>query len=393
MGTRNRRRGNAEGTVVWDKGRNRWRAAVTVGWADDGRQVRRWVSGRTKAEALGRLRELQNAADAGQDPAPRNLTVARFMKGWLGDVLPGTVAPGTETQYRDVERLYVRPHLGQKRLRTLQARDVARMLRALDADGRSPNTCRLARAVLRRALRYAEAEGLVARNVAALADGPRVGTPEGQALTVEEARRFLDSLTGHRLEAAYGVALAVGLRRGELLALTWDDVDLDATPARLAVTRSLRRVRSPGEPSRLALDDLKTRGSRRTVHLPGFAVEALRAHRGRQREERLAAGPEWVGLPLGADLVFRTPFGAAVDPDNFRHWTYRVTEAAGIGRRSPHQLRHSAASLLLAEGVDLKTISEMLGHASIRVTADVYAHLAEPALTAAADAAQRALGR
>jgi integrase len=98
-----------------------------------------------------------------------------------------------------------------------------------------------------------------------------------------------------------------------------------------------------------------------------------------------------VRRPLGADLVFRTPVGTAVDPDNFRNLTYRVTEAAGLGRWSPHELRHSAASLLLAQGVPLKIVSETLGHASIRITADVYGHLLEPAKAEAADAMERAL--
>ncbi len=376
------KRGNGEGTITRNPSRNRWEARLTVGQTVDGRQVRRKVTGATRAEVAKRLRELRDHTDAGRSPARRDLTVGRFLDEWIADVLPGSVAATTAVQYRDVVRLYVKPHLGRKHLATLNARDVARMLADLEAQGLSPNTRRLARSILRRALRWAEAEGMVARNAAAIAHGVKVGGTEGRTLTIDQARALLASLEGHRLEAAFTVALALGLRRGELLGLAWDDLALDATPARLTVHRALKRIPGTG----LVLDETKTRGSRRTMHVPGPVVVALRDHRRRQAAERLVLGAEWVPLPLGADLLFRTPFGTPLDPDNFRNICYTVTKAAGLGRWSPHELRHSAASLLIAMGVPLKTVSESLGHSSIRVTADVYGHLMEPARAEAADA-------
>jgi integrase len=378
---------NGEGTIRENKARGRWEARLTVGVTETGAPIRKMVTGRTASEVTARMRELRDNYEGGQEPARRDLTVARFLEQWLVDVLPGTVAATTEQQYRDVIRLYVRPHLGRKRLGTLNARDVARMLRNLENEGLSPNTRRLARSVLRRALRWAEREGLVRLNAASLADGVRLGTAEGRGLTSEEARSFLASIRGDRHEAAFTVALSLGLRRGELLGLTWSDVSLDAAHPKLTVRRSLKRLASG-----LVLEETKTRQSRRTVHLPAQAVDALRSHRKRQAEERLKAGDLWEPKPLGADLIFRTPRGTAVDPDNFRQHCYRVTEAAGLGRWSPHELRHSAASLLLAQGVPLKTVSETLGHSSIRVTADVYGHLEDTARAAAADAMTRALG-
>lgn len=380
------KRGHGEGTVTYNETRKRWEGRITTGYTITGEQKRRKVTGATRGEVVKRLCELGDATDSGQEPARSDLTVRRFLEQWLTDVLPGTVAASTEVQYRNVVRLYVVPHLGQRRLRTLQARDVARMLQDLDAEGRAPNTRRLARSILRRALRWAEAEGMVTRNVAALANGVKVGRSEGRTLTPEQARQLLAHLTGDRLEAAYTVALSLGLRRGELLGLTWADVTLDATPPRLVATRT-SRVRPAG----LVLAETKTAGSRRTVHLPGPVVAALRSHRARQAAERLHAGSEWTELPLGADLIFRTPFGTPLDPDNFRQHCYKVTAAAGLGRWSPHELRHSAASLLIAQGVPLKLVSETLGHASIRITADVYGHLYDDAGQVAADAMTTAL--
>jgi integrase len=244
---------------------------------------------------------------------------------------------------------------------------------------------------------------MVTRNVAALANGVKVGKPEGRTLTPEQARLFLASIRDDRLEAAFTVALALGLRRGELLALSWDDVTLDATPPRLTVTKSLARVHGVG----LVVAETKTAGSKRVLHLPGPAVDTLRRHRIRFLEERLEAGAGWVDRPLGFDLIFRTPFGTALDPNNFRQHCYRVTREAFTppderpkepGDRwpkeyqwSPHELRHSAASLLIAQGVPLKLVSETLGHASIRITADVYGHLLDDAGAIPAQAMSDAL--
>jgi integrase len=381
-----RRRGNGEGTVRYNEARRRWEARATVGFDDEGRPRRRMVTGHTRKEALGRLRELDDAVLAGHEPLDRSVTVARFLDAWL-DTLAGTVAPSTEQQYRDVVRLYVRPHVGRIRIGTLQPRQVTAMVRQLERAGLSANTRRLARSVLRRALRWGQKEGTVARNVAAIADGVRLDVDEGRTLTPEQARTLLAATDGHRLEAAVTVALALGLRLGELLALAWPDVDLDATPARLTVRRSLKRLPGRG----LAVDEPKTRGSRRTLHLPGPVVASLRAHRRRQVAERLAAGDLWETLPLGLDLVFRTEAGTALDPRNVRRAVGDLTEAAGLGRWSPHELRHSAASLLIAQGVRLELISELLGHSSIRVTKDVYGHLVDELRGEAATAMTAAL--
>jgi len=381
------KRSNGEGAVRENRERRRWEGRVVTGTRPDGRVVRKMVTGSTKREVLDRMAELRQATASGIEPAARSLTVRRFMETWLTDVLPGTVAPTTERQYGDVVRLYVIPHLGQKHVRTLQAADVARMLRQLEAEGRSRNTQRLARSILRRALRWAEAEGMVTRNVAALANGVKVGRSDGRTLTVDQARRLLATVTEDRNEAAFTVALSLGLRLGELLALSWPDLALDTTPPRLTVTRNLTRVPGRG----LALDDTKTAGSRRSVHLPAPVVESLRRHRLHQAEERLKVGPDWPPLPLGADLVFRTPFGTASDPKNFRAAVYRATEAAGLGRWSPHELRHSCASLLIAQDVPMKLVSETLGHSSIRIMADVYSHLFDAAGAVPADAMTNAL--
>lgn len=381
-----RQRGNGEGTVRFNAQRNRWEGRITVGVSDDGKLRRRMVTAPSRRAALDRMAEMKAAATEGRQPLPRDVTVGRFLDAWL-EQLPGTVARSTEQQYRDVVKLYVRPHLGRRRLANLTPSDVTLMVRGLEVGGYSANTRRLARSVLRRALRWGQHEGTVARNVASIANGVRLEAEEGRTLTPEQARALLTEAAGDRLGAAFTVALSMGLRLGELLALAWDDVELGAEPARLTVRRSIQRHKGAG----LVMSSTKTSRSRRTLHVPAPAGAELRAHRRRQASEQLAAGELWEPLPLGLDLVFRSEVGTAIDPANFRKRVYGLTVAAGLGRWSPHELRHSAASLLIAQGVRLELISELLGHSSIRITKDVYGHLLDASRSEAADAMSVAL--
>jgi integrase len=259
------------------------------------------------------------------------------------------------------------------------------MVTAMEGSGLSANTQRLARSVLRRALRHAERDGLVTRNVAALVDGVKVPRPEGRTLTPVEARKLLASIAGHPYAPLVVVLLSLGLRKGEALGLTWEDVDLDAVPATLTVRRALHKDAVGG----VYLAEPKTAGSRRTLHVPAAVADTLRAHRVAQSAERLAFGAGWGGR--WPNMVFTSSIGTPLDPDRVNRTVQTMTETAGLGRWTPHELRHSAASLLLAQGVPLKVVSDTLGHSSIRVTADVYAHLLEPAKTEAADAMTAAL--
>ena len=381
------RRPRGEGTIYFDAVRRRYEGQI---YATDKRGItsRRKVTGATEEAVRDKLRKI--AVDASENKLVANAhgTVGKFLEGWVTNILPGTVAPSTERQYADVVRLYITPHIGTRRLSSLKPSDVTKMVRTLTDSGLSPNTARTARSVLRRALRSALADGDINSNVAVTAQGVRVPPADGRTMTFDEARTFLDSIADHRLAAAWTTALGLGLRLGELLGLAWGDLDLDASNPTVTIARALKRVPNAG----LELSEPKTRTSRRTVFLPSPVAVALRQHRRRQTEERLAAGPEWVASPLGHDLVFRTEFGTAIDPANFRHYTYRVTAQAGLGRWTPHELRHSAASLLIAMGVPLKVVSETLGHSSIRITADVYGHLLDESRIEAARAMERALG-
>jgi integrase len=176
------------------------------------------------------------------------------------------------------------------------------------------------------------------------------------------------------------VLLATGLRRSEVLGLCWSDIDLTTSPATIQVSHALKR-----EKSGLVFGEPKTKRTKRVLYIPSATARLLKEHRVSQLREKLEFGPSWGGEWSEVDFVFTTPIGTPIDPRNFGRNLEQATESAGLGKWSPHEFRHTAASLMISSGVPLKQVSEALGHSSISVTADVYGHLLAPS-TATADA-------
>jgi integrase len=383
------RRPAGEGSV-YQAADGRWRGVADLGWID-GKRRRKYVRGSTQAEVLTKLRQIRSEAEAGV-VADDRITVGGFLSRWVSVNLQGTVSGSTLDDYADTVRLHLEPTLGRKRLSKLTVSDVDALLAAKRKAGYKPNSVRIMRSVLRRALGQAEREGLVPRNVAAISQPPRVAQPEGRSLTVDQARSLLEAAHGDRLEVAYLLLLSYGLRRGELLGLAWADLDTGA--GTLAVRQAVRRRKTSrgadgtyvgGTESRIEIAELKTRRSRRVLFLTPGILDALEAHRGRQELVRVEAGALWVE----SGLMFASVIGTPMDPDNFAKQFVRLCKSAGLGHWHPHEARHSAASVMLAQGVPLEVVSEVLGHSSISVTKDVYGHLVEGVKR---DAAERMAG-
>lgn len=291
-----RRRGKGEGSIYRRASDGRWVAALVM---EDGRRVVRRA--RSRKDAATKLELLLKARAEGQTIAAHQSTSA-FLSEWLA-VVKNTVAPGTFERYEQYIRVHALPALGRIKLGRLTPQHFQRLYQEKLAAGLSPTTVNHLHTVLHGAFAEAVRWGLVPRNVVALVRPPRKANVEIVALTVEEARALLAAAAGNRFEALFILALKTGMRRGELLALHWDDVDLDKRV--LQVRGTLRRT---GEG--LTFGTPKTAASRRKVVLSPTSVAALRRHRARQEEGRQAAGDLWQDL----GLIFPNTLGRPWSP-------------------------------------------------------------------------------
>jgi integrase len=273
------------------------------------------------------------------------------------------------------------PNLDRVPLEKLSPEHVQALLRAKTDEGLAPRTVHHLRALLRIALNRAMRWGLVVRNVAALADSPRIERFDVRMLAPAEAKQLLAAAEDDRLGALYSVALALGLRQGEALGLSWEDVDFGSR--RLHVRHGLQRIAG-----KLRLVEPKTRQSRRTIALPGVVTEALHHHKAVQTQERLLAGTRW----QETGLVFTSTIGTPIEVGNLRRQFWKLLDKAGLPRMRFHDLRHSCASLLLVQGVPARVVMETLGHSNISITMDTYTHVLPELQRQAADAMDRALG-
>ena len=226
---------------------------------------------------------------------------------------------------------------------------------------------------MRRALGQALKWGLVARNVATLVDPPKPRRTEIHPFSAEEARRFLKAIRGHRMEALYVLCLTIGLRQGEALGLRWEDVDLDS--GKIQIRHALQRISRTYQ-----LVEPKTNRNRRTVALPETTAVALWAHHARELNTKAEAGSRWEDW----GLVFTTPRGTPLNRHNVTKEFQILLENAGLPRQRFHDLRHTCASLLLAQNVQARDVMEVLGHSQISLTMDTYSHVMPPALRNAA---------
>jgi integrase len=344
----------------------RWRGVVSLGYAADGKRIRKKVSGQTRTEVKDKLKGLHSELDAGVRTAA-GYTVDMAVTDWLAEGLPGRAAKTVEV-YKDALRPVLKV-IGRIPLRDLTVQDVRTALAKMAVTHSTP-TLQKAHNCLTRALRHAGGRDLVRRNVSALVDTPhgRVGRPS-QALTVEQAAALLEAAEDSRLHAYIVLCLLTGVRSEEARALTWDHVDLEA--GTISVWRSIR-----------AHGDTKTNRSRRTLRIPQIAVEALQEQVRRQADERSTAGELW----QEHGLVFTTTVGTPYESHNLRRDFRRVTAAAGLGARwVPKELRTSFVSMMSYQGVPVEEIARLAGHASSRTTEVVYRRELRPVITTGAE--------
>jgi integrase len=338
--------------------------------------------GKTQMEAKARCLAKVKQAERGIDVKATRQTVGQYLNWWLNDIVTPKLAPKTVKAYQDAVRLHLVPELGQIELGKLTPQAVTSLLRNKERDGLSPRSVAMIREVLRGALNVAMKMQMVERNAAALAESPRQVKPERRMLTPEEGKRLLRVVESGRLAALYRLALTLGMRQAEILGLRWQDVDLDAGVLR--VRQTLQHI--GGETH---IKEPKTARSRRTLALSSSLIAALTAHKDRQAFERVKAGARW----QESDLVFTTANGTPLEARNLvRDFKRQLAAAELPANLRFYDMRHAAASLLLADGMPITAVSAMLGHALCSTTLNTYAHVLPGADRLTAEAMERLLG-
>jgi integrase len=369
------KRGSGEGTV-FERGGG-WIGFVSLGYeVRDGkrRRIRKKFTGPTQKAVREKITDALKQLQSGGVVPLQKEKLGPFLRAWLTTLEQKGRKERTIESYRWLIEKHIAPELGAIPLAKLTQRDINAFMGRKLKGGLSARTVAYCHAVIRSALTRAEKDDLVSRNAAKLAEAPgNYKQSHIEPLAPGDATLFLAAVAGDRLEALYSVALAIGLRRGEALGLAWRDVDIVA--GMVTVRANLQRIRKADpvegqKKSRLVLsDDTKGRRSR-LIPLPKFAVEALQRHRDTQERERQFAGDAW----KESGLVFTTRIGTPIEPRNAVRHFHAMLTTVKLGRHRFHDLRHTAASLLLAQGATLHEVKEILGHSQIALTANLYGH-------------------
>ena len=357
------RRGNGEGSITRHKASGKWMARYTVETPTGPK--RRTIYAGTRKEAAEKLAKALSQRADGIVVDDKNLTVGEYLDRWLSDCVRGTVRESTYSRDKYLVVNHVKPSIGRVKLKNLNGLHLQSLYRERMDSGLSGSTVQKLHHVIHKSLTQAVRWSLIPRNVADDVKAPTPTPKEMHPLSAPEARRLLEAARSDRLEAFYVLAVHTGMRRGELLGLKWEDVDLDDSTVR--VRRTLTR-----KGTGYVLGEPKTKKSRRTVMLTPRAVDALRSRRARQAEEKLRAG----SLYGDHGLVFASESGGLINPSNLRQRSFmRLLEAADLPQITFHDLRHTCASLLFQRNVHPKFVQELLGHASVAITLDTYSHM------------------
>lgn len=363
----------------------RWHGYVSMGVKDNGKPDRRHVQGGTEKVVTAKVRDLERRRDAALVTTPGKVpTVGDWLTYWLDNVAVRKVRPSTLQGYRSWITQHLAPGLGGHRLDRLQPEHVDRFYRSA-GESLAPASVLQMHRILSRALTVAVQRGRVPRNVCSLVDAPSVTREEVEPLSQADARAIIAvamARPARRNVARWSVALALGLRQGEALGLTWEYVDLDTQ--RIRIRWQLQRIVGRG----LVFTDVKSRAGRRTLILPDQLAEALREHQAMQDAERGHAGDLWElhGPPdREPGVVFAQPNGRPIDPrQDWAAWK-SLLRSAGVRDARLHDARHTAASLMLAAGVPARVVMEILGHSQISLTLGTYSHVAPEVSRAAAE--------
>jgi integrase len=348
------------------RGEKSWKLKFDVGTDIGGkRQIRYHSFKGTKREAQAELTRLIASANTGTYVDPDRATVSEFLMRWERDWAPLHVSPKTLERYSGLISKQIVPHIGPIPIQKLRPAHLSELYAKIVQSGLAPRTAGHAHRLLHRAFGIAVQWGVLPQNIVDNVSPPRVASTEIEIMREDDIRVVLEKLRGRTMYPIASLALATGMRRGELLALRWQDVDLDG--GKLRVEQSLEQTKAG-----MRFKSPKTKNGRRTISLPTTTVSELRDHWKAQQEFRL-----WCGVGRSPDdaLVFPAPDDRPRSPNGLTKEWRLAMKAVGLDRVTFHALRHTHASSLIAAGLDVLTISRRLGHGSPAITLGVYGHM------------------
>lgn len=363
------RRANGEGSIRL-RSDGRWEARYSLGFDDMGRQISKSIYGKSQKDVRQKLTQVLNDLDKGTYTPPARKTVHEWMQEWLETYCANKLKPYTMTTYQGIVANHIDMYLGGMQLQAVRGFHVQRMYNSMIGGGASPKTVKNVSAVLHKACDVAVKQGLMSVNPCDAAELPAMKQHEIHPLADSEIPLFLDAIKGDPLENAYALCLFVALREGECLGLTWDRVNLDT--GELLVCQQLQKEKTKG--GQYSIVPFTKSNKPRTITLPTVAVEYLRNQHHKQQEWEAASLGLWNNPD---DLVFTNEIGRHVAIFTFYARFKKI--AASIGRPDlrPHDLRHTAATVAISTGSDVKSVQDMLGHATASFTLTVYAHSSE----------------
>ena len=357
-----KKRANGEGTIRQRKD-GRWEGLYTVNYK------RKSVYGKTQEEVRKKLNKILNDIDNNVYIEDSKITVGEWLYTWLYDYKKDTVKQKTFEGYETLIRVHLIPAFSKIQLKRLTVDHVQKFISRKIKEGLSSRTIRYMNTLLHGALRQAINNGLLVRNVSEAVVLPERQQKERKFLTADEQNKLIESLKEEEQGFILLFALSTGLRRGELLALRWSNYDTENR--HISIKENLSRLKGNDGKTHLTFTTPKTASSRRTIPLLPEIAKMLDVHQSTQILKRLKAGQLWENN----DLIFCTDFGKPIEPRNLRRVLERACERANIQSINIHALRHAFATRALENGIPLKVVSDILGHSSISMTADIYSHV------------------
>ena len=380
--TRITRSGNNTGSIR-KRNNGSWEARVTVGRdTRTGRQVQKSIYGQTKKEVRQKMQQLIIDVDNGKYHEPNEMTVQEWMKEWLEVFCKNKLKQYTYTSYNTIIRTHINPNIGKVRMEVLRGIDVQRMYNRFADAGMAPKTIKNIAAVMHKAFSIAMKQDIIDSNPCDKAEVPTVQRKEIKPLTDADIPEFLKAIIGHPMENAFALCLFAGLREGECLGLSWSQIDFEK--GTITVSQQLQKEKVKGGKYFIAPFTKSNRP--RTLMPPMIAFEYLKAERKRQLSNQLAAGMLWDNKD---NLVFTNEQGRHLAIFTFYAAFKKIVASIGRPDARPHDLRHTAATVAIASGADVKSVQNMLGHATASFTLNVYAHTSERMM---ADTASRVQG-